>query len=72
VTVERPGGYRMDVKVSWAALGLTPKPNSYIGFETEINDNDDGKARKAKVAWFGTEDNVWESPARMGTAKLAK
>ena len=70
-TGDQDGGYRMDVQIPWKLLGASPKAGSFIGLDAHIN-HGDGKTRFGKLAWFGKSDHVWESPARMGTAKLGE
>ena len=36
-----------------------------------ISDNDGG-GRNAKVAWYGSEDNAWQSPSNFGTVELVE
>lgn len=71
-TSEVVGGYRVVAVVPWATTGLTPKVGAFMGFDAHVNDNDNGKTRKGKLAWHAQQDDVWESPARMGTAKLGE
>jgi len=70
VTGEWPGGYRMDITVPWATVGLSPKAGSYLGFEVQVLNG--GPSGKAKLAWSATTDHVWENPSLMGTAKLSR
>jgi glucuronoarabinoxylan endo-1,4-beta-xylanase len=71
VTGDQENGYRIDVQIPWMVLGVAPRAGSFIGFDAHIN-HGDGKTRFGKLAWFGRSDNVWESPSRMGTARLAE
>lgn len=71
VTAEQERGYRMDVKIPWALLGVRPEAGMFIGLDAHIN-HGDGKRRFGKLAWFGKADDVWRIPAKMGTGKLGE
>jgi len=64
------GGYRMEVRVPWSTLGVTPVANNLIGTDVQVNDDDDGGTRDGKKAWFATDDNSWQNPSLFGTGKL--
>ncbi len=64
------GGYRLEVKIPWSTLTVTPAQNNQIGIDVQVNDDDNGGARDGKMAWFGTNDNTWSNPSLMGTAQL--
>jgi hypothetical protein len=64
------GGYRLEIRVPWTTLGVTPAGDALVGTDVQVNDDDDGAARDAKKAWFATDDNSWQNPGLFGTAKL--
>jgi tetratricopeptide (TPR) repeat protein len=64
-------GYRVEIKFPWSTLGTKPSAGARIGLDVQVNDNDAGGKRKAKIAWHATEDNAWENPQAFGNAELA-
>jgi fibronectin type 3 domain-containing protein len=67
---DTPGGYTCEVLVPWATLGVTPAAGEFIGTDVHVNDDDDGGARDAKIAWYATADNSWTDPSTFGTGEL--
>jgi xyloglucan-specific exo-beta-1,4-glucanase len=63
-------GYRMEIQIPWSTLGVTPGTGVKIGFEAQINDDDDGGERDGKKAWWGIDDTAWSDPSKFGTARL--
>ena len=63
------GGYTLEIKLPWTALGGFPA-NRALGFDAHVNDDDAGGGRDGKVSWWSVQDNVWISPTHMGVAKL--
>lgn len=64
-------GYAVEVQLPWSTLRSKPLAGSLIGFDAHVNDNDSGAAREGKIGWVATKDDLWETPSRMGTAKLS-
>jgi hypothetical protein len=64
------GGYRLEIRVPWSTLGVTPAGDGLIGTDVQVNDDDDGGSRDSKKAWFATNDNSWQDPSLFGTAVL--
>jgi hypothetical protein len=62
-------GYVMEMALPWSALGVSPQPGMFMGFDVHVNDND-SLSRKTKLAWFGQSDNAWQSPRYFGTIRL--
>lgn len=63
-------GYLTEISFPWTTFGIPPRDNYLIGFEIQVNDDDDGGARDAKIAWWGMEDNAHQNPSAFGTIKL--
>ena len=68
--VETANGYNVEVSIPWSTLGVNPAANDFIGIEVQMDDDDDGDGRDAKLTWFGIEDIAWSSPATFGSAQL--
>ncbi|MFN8416895.1 MAG: glycosyl hydrolase family 8 [Cytophagaceae bacterium] len=68
--VAKTGGYVLEARIPWSTLSGTPAVNQLVGFEVEVNDDDDGGNRDHKLAWNATVDDTWQNPSYMGTAKL--
>jgi hypothetical protein len=64
-------GYRTEIKFPWVTLGKKPSIGSSIGLDVHVNDDDDGRERDSKIAWFNKQDNAWENPQAFGNAELA-
>ena len=64
-------GYVTEIKFPWASLKVRPKPGLTIGFDVQVNDDDDGGERDSKLAWCGRQDNAWENPGAFGNAQVA-
>jgi fibronectin type 3 domain-containing protein len=62
--------YRLEIKIPWSTIGVTPAANALIGIDIQVDDDDDGSARDGKKAWWGTSDIAWQNPSTFGTGKL--
>ena len=63
------GGYNLEVRIPWSTLGVSPAAGNPIGFELEVNDDDDGGNRDAQVA-FASTVGVYQNPSLFGTVVL--
>ena len=63
-------GYVMTMRFPWSTLTGTPAINQLVGFDIEVNDDDDGGARDAKMSWAASADQAWTNPSYMGTVVL--
>ncbi len=63
-------GYQVEIAIPWATLGQQPRIGSLVGFELQVNDDDDGGERDAKIAWWGTEDNAYSDPSKFGVVRM--
>ncbi len=62
-------GYRVECRLPWSGFGRSDLPREFLGLDIHVNDNDSG-TRDAKLAWYATRDNSWQSPAVFGTVRL--
>ena len=69
--VTTDAGYRLVVKFPWSTLGAKPSAGAKIGLDVQVNDNDSGGKRHAKLAWHAAQDNAWSTPQAFGNAQLA-
>jgi hypothetical protein len=53
------GGYTVELAVPWSNLGITPNAagGTVIGFDVNVNDDNNGGARDSHLAWTGTSDD---------------
>lgn len=65
------GSYVAEVAVPWALLGGPPLSYTGIGFEVQINDDDDGGGRDGKLAWYGVDDQASVNPSAFGISQLS-
>lgn len=50
--INTPAGYIIEGKINWSAIGLTPSANQTIGFEIQVNDDDNGgSSLEARKSW---------------------
>jgi uncharacterized protein YjdB len=64
------GGYNLEVKIPWTTIGVTPGLGNKIGFEVEVDDDDNGGTRDSQVSAFATTSNAWSTPSVFGTVYL--
>ncbi len=69
-TIDRVGGYRMELLFPFAAYGISPEEGLEIGFEVHVNDDDTGNSRDAKHGWNSESDNAWSRTDVFGTVRL--
>ncbi len=62
-------GYRLEVRFPWSMLDATCSPGSPIGFDVQVNDDDDGGERDSKLAWNAVEDDAWQNTRAFGIAQ---
>lgn len=62
-------GYRLEVRFPWNVLKAKPSPGTSIGFDVQVNDDDDGGERDSKLAWNATEDDAWQNTRAFGVAQ---
>ena len=62
-------GYRMEIALSWSAIGATRRPGDAIGLDVHVNDND-GTGREDKLMWSDAMDLAHGDPRRLGRGTL--
>ncbi len=67
---QNSSGYQLDVKIPWTTLRVRPKSEHTLGFEIQINDDDNGDSRDAKISWSSNNDTAWKSPRVFGQLVL--
>ena len=64
-------GYQLELAIPWNSIDPLGENHEYLGLDIHVNDND-GNTRDAKLAWWGTRDNAYQSPSRFGTVRLSE
>ena len=64
------GGYRVELKIPFATLGITPAALNKLGIDVQVGDNDGGGTVKGKLAWYAIDDLAWSNPSLFGVAQL--
>ncbi|MEE9309655.1 MAG: sugar-binding protein [Cocleimonas sp.] len=59
-------GYQLDVKIPWTTLRVKPKNEHTLGFDIQVNDDDNGYSRDAKISWNANSDTAWKTPRVFG------
>jgi Carbohydrate family 9 binding domain-like len=63
--------YTAEIRIPWANVGVTGvAAGKKIGFEVELNDDDDGVDRDGKLAWNADKDQCWTDPSYFGVLEL--
>lgn len=55
-------GYRLEAAIPWSSLGGVVAPGRRFGLDVHVNDDDNGGARDAKIAWSASTDEAWQDP----------
>ncbi len=63
-------GYVAELSFPWTTLRGKGAAEKLIGFEIQLNDDDDGGTRDAKISWWGSEDIAYRHPSAFGQVKL--
>ncbi len=67
VMVPTNEGYNVEIRVSWAFIGISPATNgSKIAVDIHINDDDDGGVRDKFIAWSDTQNLAYINPSVFG------
>ncbi len=59
-------GYQLEISIPWTTLNILPKSEQTIGFDVQINDDDNGNLRDAKISWNAKVDEAWKNPEVFG------
>jgi len=62
-------GYRMEVLIPWALLGVSPLIGSTYGFDAQIDFNNGTNERVGQLVWNGDEEN-WRDSSDFGEIVL--
>ena len=65
-TRKLPSGYQLEAAIPWSTLNIVPTAEHAIGFDIQINDDDNGDARDAKISWNANVDQAWKNPQVFG------
>ncbi|WP_440237560.1 glycosyl hydrolase family 8, partial [Cytophaga sp.] len=68
--VTKTGGYITEIRIPWSTVSNTPAVNQLVGFDVEVDDDDDGGTRDGKMSWYASADQAWTNPSYAGTAVL--
>jgi len=68
---QNPSGYQLNVSIPWTTLRIIPKVEHTLGFDIQINDDDNGNSRDAKISWNANSDTAWKNPRVFGELILA-
>lgn len=68
--VDTSNGYRLEMAIPLAAVGLTPDTGSSFGLDVHVIDDDDGGAREHKWAWHTLVDDSWFNPSLFGVVEF--
>jgi len=63
-------GYTLETSIPWSTLGVRPIAGKMIGIDVQINDDDSGRGRDGKLAWYSKNDNAWKNPQNFGRILL--
>jgi hypothetical protein len=69
--VKLPNGYQLETTIPWNTLNVRPKSGHRVGFDIQVNDDDSGDQRDAKLAWNARSDQAWKNPQMFGELVLA-
>ena len=69
--VKLANGYQLETTIPWTTLKVRPKNGHRIGFDIQVNDDDTGNQRDAKLAWNAKVDEAWKNPQMFGELVLA-
>lgn len=64
--VKLANGYQLETTIPWTTLNVRPKNGHRIGFDIQVNDDDSGDQRDAKLAWNARTDQAWKNPQMFG------
>jgi len=64
-------GYCLEAAFPLEQLGVNPSAGSKMGVEVQVNDNQSGAKRDAKISRYDGSDSAWLHPSSFGTAELA-
>jgi uncharacterized protein YjdB len=63
-------GYNIEVRIPWSTIGTTASAGKLLGFEIEVDDDDNGGTRDSQVSAFATASTAWSNPGLFGSVYL--
>ena len=61
-------GYNVEASFPLAKLQISPETT--VGFEVQVNDNDSAGGRETLLRWFSNDNDSWKNPSLFGSARL--
>ena len=68
--IKQKNGYQLATTIPWKALKVKPFAGKKVGFEVQVNDDDTGNNRDAKLSWNANSDAAWKNPQMFGQLVL--
>ncbi len=68
--VKKANGYQLTTVIPWKTLKVKPGVGKKVGFDVQINDDDTGNNRDAKLSWNANSDAAWKNPQMFGQLVL--
>ncbi len=65
-----PSGYQLNTTIPWTTLRVIPSTEHTLGFDIQVNDDDNGYSRDAKISWNAESDTAWKDPRVFGELVL--
>lgn len=63
-------GYNVEVKIPWSSLKTSPAEFATMGFDIQINDDDNGGDRDGKLSWCSRANESYKNPAHFCSIKF--
>jgi len=63
-------GYNLEAAIPWSTLGASPAIGKALGFDVQLDNDDNGGTRDAQAASFATTTTAWQDPSVFGTVYL--
>ncbi len=68
---ETETGWTIEWRIPYESLNWTPFEDQVIGFEVQLNDQDDPELIRSGMArWWGNDNNAYQDPSLFGDAQL--
>ncbi|WP_315822687.1 sugar-binding protein [Paraflavitalea speifideaquila] len=63
-------GYNAEIAIPWTTIGISPAIGKAIGFDVQIDDDDNGGTRDAQITSFATNTTAFQNPSVFGTVYM--
>ncbi|HEY8893380.1 MAG TPA: sugar-binding protein, partial [Niastella sp.] len=63
-------GYNAEIAIPWTTIGTSPAIGKAIGFDVQIDDDDNGGTRDAQITAFATNTTAFQNPSVFGTVYM--